>query len=147
MEEFLIIVVQLAVEVIAQSFLLFPLESLAWQRDTADSPGGCGWLLISCMVGAALGGLSVAIAPHLILPHVGLRLLNVILSPIAVGGFAYWLAQGRMNISQRTHPTYYFWLGFVFSMSFTLIRLAFGDRYALQSKQLRATGLCSNQGY
>jgi hypothetical protein len=128
MEEILILIVQVLVEIFAQTFFLFPFEYFAWKCDDTDSPSGCVWVMICCAAGAGLGGLSVALAPNLLLPHVALRLLNALLSPLAVGGLAYWLARGRKKATKSTAAARYFWLGVAFSLCFTLTRLAFGNQ-------------------
>jgi hypothetical protein len=128
MEEILILLVQIAVEIAAQVFFFYPFETIAWQRDDSGSPNGCGWFLISCAFGGARGGLSTLVAPNLLLPHAALRGLNLLLSPLIVGGLAAWLARGRKEIGHKIEPTHFFWLGLVFSLSFTLLRWAFGAR-------------------
>src|SRR5437016_4165301 len=96
MEEIAAIVFQLLIEVGLQFFGGLGLDLAATRntrnRSDADAPSGCSGPALFALFGAICGGLSLLVAPTLILPNLGLRLLNLALAPVLAGGLSYLVA-------------------------------------------------------
>ena len=122
MEEFLIFLVQIIVEGLAQSFIYMPFDSVRYGDRASDQQGGCAKVFAYLIIGGALGGLSVLISPHLLLPTSALRLANFVTAPILAGTISWWAAKGRCN--RRSH----FWTGLSFGLAFSGVRLAYANR-------------------
>lgn len=88
---------------------------------------GCGWLLLFAAVGGACGGISLLLAPQLILPNFGLRFANLLVAPLIAGGVSYvfatfvWAPKGQS-------ASHHFWRGFCFALLFGIVRFAFARR-------------------
>ena len=83
-----------------------------------------GWLLLFAVFGAILGGISLLIFPKVLLPTVGLRIANLILTPVLAGGMSAFVAKMGSLPGPQTH----FWRGFCFALPFGLIRFMYADR-------------------
>jgi hypothetical protein len=132
MEEILALVIQLLLEVGLQLFgsLGFDLatESRRGRRAQGDADGdGCGWLIAFGVFGGICGALSLIFAPKLILPNLGLRLANLLLSPLIAGGLSYLVARYVWS-ARGASPQHHFWRGVCFAFLFGLIRFAYAHR-------------------
>lgn len=134
MEELLALLLQLFLEIGLQLFggLGFDAatETARRKRGThgeVNDEDGCGWLLLFALVGGACGGISLLLAPNLVLPNVGLRVANLVLAPLVAGGVSYavatfvWAPRGQ-------RAGHHFWRGFCFALLFGVVRFAFGKR-------------------
>src|SRR5207249_2668461 len=121
-EEFLIVIIQVAIEGLAETFIYLPFDSSVYSNATTGERNGCGLIFVYLVIGGALGGLSVLIAPHLLLPSAMLRVANFLTAPVVAGGVGWWAAKGRTN--RKDH----FWFGFCFALAFSGVRLAYGAR-------------------
>lgn len=88
---------------------------------------GCGWLLMFGAVGGACGGISLLVAPNLVLPNVGLRVANLVLAPLIAGGLSYVFATFLFT-AKGQNASHHFWRGLSFALVFGLVRFAFGKR-------------------
>ncbi len=130
MEEILALLIQLVLEVGLQIFgsigFDFATESRR-KRDEKSEGDGCGWLIAFAVFGAICGGLSLIFAPKLILPILGLRIANLLISPLIAGGLSYLVARYVWS-ARGSSPTHHFWRGFCFALAFGLIRFAYAHR-------------------
>jgi hypothetical protein len=94
--------------------------------ETVDEDG-CGWLLLFALVGGACGGISLLLAPNLLLPNVGLRVANLVLAPLIAGGVSYVFAT-FFYAPRGQSASHHFWRGFCFALLFGIVRFAFGKR-------------------
>src|SRR5205823_6727789 len=88
---------------------------------------GCGWLVLFAVIGGVCGGISLVLVPKLLLPSLGLRVLNLVLAPIAAGGMSYLVARHAWAAGGYG-PRHHFWRGFWFALAFGLVRFAYAHR-------------------
>lgn len=132
MEEILALVIQLVLEVGLQIFgslgFDFATESRRNRKGEEDkSEDGFGWLLAFAVFGGICGGLSLIFAPKLILPKLGLRIANLVVSPLVAGGLSYLVARYVWS-ARGSSPTHHFWRAFCFALAFGLVRFAYAHR-------------------
>lgn len=128
MEEIIALIIQLLLEVGLQLFGSIGFDFATTSRRPASEQGqqesdGCGWLVLFAVFGAICGGLSLLVAPKLILPNLGLRLANLVVSPLIAGGLSYLVAAFVWSARGVT-PRHHFWRGFCFALAFGLVRFA-----------------------
>ncbi len=121
MEEILVIVFQLFFELLI-NVLGSGLLDLVSRGTTAKTQEGCGVFVLHAGVGGGLGFLSTLLVPHLILPNLGLRLLNLVLGPIVAGGASYLIAR---EVLKKPDGRTAFLHAFLFALLFGLARFAF----------------------
>src|SRR6478672_4958116 len=98
MEEIVALLIQIVLEVGLQLFGSIGFDFATESRRTKDGKGevkdedGCGWLFAFAVFGGICGGLSLIFAPKLMLPNLGLRLANLMVSPLVAGGLSYLVA-------------------------------------------------------
>lgn len=88
---------------------------------------GCSAPAWFAVYGGVCGGLSLLVAPNLVLPTLPLRLLNLALAPVLAGGLSYLVAAKVWNAG-REHPRRHFWRAFWFALAFGLVRFAYANR-------------------
>ena len=128
MEEIIVLLIQFILEVGLQLFgsIGFDAATPAKKSDDKEQPG-CGWLVAFAVFGGICGGLSLIFAPKLLLPTLGLRIANLIVSPLIAGGMSYLVARFAWS-SRGWEPSHHFWRGFWFALAFGLIRFAYAHR-------------------
>jgi hypothetical protein len=128
-EEVLILLVQFVAEVLIELLIYLPFD-LPLSRDAKTGERqGCGWLVLYLMLGGMVGGLSLLIAPRLLLHSPPLRVANLIVAPVATGGLSWSLATWRRSRGVAAAcPTTHLWTGFLFVLAFGGVRLAYGGR-------------------
>jgi hypothetical protein len=123
-EELLAAVVQIVLEVLLQVLVSGGLDVAASASSKRDQ-SGCGWLVFHGLLGGVVGWLSTLLFPHLMLPVVWLRVLNLVLAPFLAGGLTFymdrWWNRGKDGSTAFFH-------GFTFAVLFGLARFAFGAR-------------------
>jgi hypothetical protein len=92
-----------------------------------SDPQGCSWPVAFLFFGGLCGGLSLVVVPHLLLPGLGLRLANLVISPLAAGGLSYLVAANLWS-HRRAVPRQHFWRGFCFALAFGIVRFAYSQR-------------------
>jgi hypothetical protein len=131
-EELVALVIQLVLEVGLQLFgsigFDFATESRRGRREAeSQQPDGCAWLFIFGVLGGVCGGLSLIFAPKVLLPTVGLRIANLIVSPL-IAGFLSYLVARHVWAARGQSPQHHFWRGFWFALAFGLVRFAYAHR-------------------
>jgi hypothetical protein len=96
--------------------------------EKTGEPNGLGWLFVYLVVGGVVGGLSLLVAPHLLIHAAPLRLANFVVAPVAAGGLSWWLAEGRRSRGATTWPRMHLWAAFWFVLAFGGVRLAYAAR-------------------
>lgn len=124
MEELLAVVVQFVLELLFQVLVSGAVEvgAVAWSRRDKT---GCGWLVGQGLLGGLFGWLSTLLFPHLMLPFLWLRILNLALAPLAAGGMTFYMDKWW---NKGTDGSAAFWHGFTFALLFGLARFAFAAR-------------------
>jgi hypothetical protein len=127
-EEALVVIVQFIVEVLLQVLIYLPFD-LPLRRDAkTDERSGPGWLVLYVVAGGAVGGLSLLVAPHLLIHTVPLRLANLVVAPVVAGALSWWLADVRRSRGAVTQPLTRLWTAFWFVLAFSGVRLAYAAR-------------------
>ena len=100
------------------------LHTLAEPFRRAPNP----WLaaLAYAIFGAALGGLSLLVLPHnMVRPS--WRLLNLLLTPLLLGGMMAWMGNWRARRGQAVLRIDRFAYGYLFALAFALVRFKFAS--------------------
>jgi len=129
-EEVIALVIQFVLEVGLQLFGSIGIDAATPARKTLQEDkeeAGCGWLGFFAVIGAICGGISLIFAPNLLLPNFGLRLANLVVSPLIAGGLSYLVAT-RVWAKRGWGPSHHFWRGFCFALAFGLVRFAYAHR-------------------
>ena len=133
MEELVALLIQFVLEVGLQLFgsigLDFATESRRGrgEQGKAEEHDGCGWLALFAVFGAICGAISLIFAPKLMLPNLGLRVANLVASPLVAGGLSYLVA-AHVWAARGASPRHHFWRGFCFALAFGLVRFAYANR-------------------
>jgi hypothetical protein len=97
------------------------------EHGRVEDSDGCGWLLVFAVFGGICGGISLIFAPKLMLPNLGLRAANLVVSPLVAGGLSYLVASS-VWAARGASPRHHFWRGFSFALAFGLVRFAYAHR-------------------
>jgi hypothetical protein len=131
MEELAAFVIQILIEFGIQLFGSLGFEwATGSDRKKADGTAddnGYGWLVLFAVIGGACGGISLVLVPNLLLPALWMRVLNLVLAPVAAGGMSYLFAR-KVWAAGGYGPRHHFWRGFVFALAFGLVRFAYAHR-------------------
>lgn len=132
MEEIVALIIQLVLEVGLQLFGSIGFDVATESRRTRGDGGaqetdGCGWLALFAVFGAICGGVSLIFKPNLILPTLGLRVANLVVSPLLAGALSYLFA-AYVWAARGASPRHHFWRGFCFALLFGLVRFAYAHR-------------------
>src|SRR5207302_7361630 len=93
-------------------------------RSDASASAGCSSPVWFAVFGGVCGGLSLFVAPTLILPGLGLRLLNLALAPVLAGGLSYLVAANVWKAG-KDRPIQHFWRAFWFALAFGAVRFGY----------------------
>jgi hypothetical protein len=132
-EEIVALLIQLVLEVGLQLLGSIGFDFATESRRTknehgrVEDSGGCGWLLLFAVFGGICGGISLIFAPKLLLPNLGLRAANLVVSPLVAGGLSYLVASFAW-VARGVSPRHHFWRGFSFALAFGLVRFAYAHR-------------------
>ena len=75
--------------------------------------------------GAVFGGLSLLLIGHHLTPDGPLRLVNLVLTPVAVGGLMVAMGAWRARKGEPLLRINHFFYGYLFALCFALVRYAF----------------------
>jgi hypothetical protein len=126
MEEIVALIFQFIIEVGVQIFGGAAIDAAESRRRKVKDEAGCGWIIVYAAFGAILGGLSLLVAPTLMLPNMGLRVANLVASPLLAGLMSYLAA--KHIFSDGRDPDQHFWRGCLFAFAFGVVRFAFAGR-------------------
>ena len=114
--------------------ILFALEGLAYwpfdyEFESPDSryPKWLVFLFYFCG-GCALGLASLLLFPHTWLSESPLRILNLIVTPLAGGAVGFFTAKHLYNKSNSVQRRAHFWSGFLFALGISSMRFVACDR-------------------
>ena len=110
-------------QVLWQLFVEVGLQSLAepFRRQSKPLLAVLGYTVF----GAVVGGLSLLVFPDFLMAAKGLRMANVVLSPIVAGLSMAALGKWRERRGQAVLRIDKFWYGYLFALAFGLIRFWF----------------------
>ena len=74
---------------------------------------------------AIFGGLSLLLIGHHLTPDGQLRLVNLVLTPVAVGGLMVAMGAWRARKGEPLLRINHFFYGYLFALCFALVRYAF----------------------
>jgi len=129
-EEVVALVIQLVLEVGLQLFGSIGIDAATPPRKTLaedKKESGRGWLGLFAVLGGICGGLSLIFAPNLLLPNLGLRVANLVVSPLLAGLLSY-LVVAHVWTRRGWEPSHHFWRAFWFALAFGLVRFAYAHR-------------------
>jgi hypothetical protein len=127
-EEVLVVLIQFIAEVLFEVLIYIPFD-LPLRRDAKTGErSGPGWLALYVLAGGAVGGLSLLVAPHLVIHTVPLRLANLVVAPVVAGALSWWLADVRRSQGAATEPMTHLWTAFWFVLAYSSVRLAYAAR-------------------
>jgi hypothetical protein len=124
-EELLVLLIQFVVEVLIDVLIYMP---FSWPAGRGSDRSGCGLLGLYAALGGSIGGLSLLLAPGLLLHSPGLRVANLFVAPVVAGGCGWALATWRRSRGATVNPTTHCWTGVLFVLAFGGVRLAYGGR-------------------
>jgi hypothetical protein len=126
-EEIVLVLLQLVGELLVEILIYLPFDwPLPKTRDLERT--GPGVAILYVLLGATLGGLSIAVLPDVLLPYGWLRLLNLVLAPLVCGAVSWQVARWRARGSRGTRPRNHFWYGAGFVFAFATVRFIFATR-------------------
>jgi hypothetical protein len=131
MEELIAFIIQFVIEFGIQLFGSIGFDWAAGsgkkKADEKTAEDGCGWMAIFAALGGVCGGLSLLIAPNLLLPTLPLRVANLAAAPLLAGGMSYLFARHVWAVGGY-RPRHHFWRAFVFALAFGVARFAYAHR-------------------
>ena len=106
MEELLLLIVQVIVEVFAESLTGGLLDALSWFWEASYEKPTLRWLRYPLMVflGGLIGGLTVWLFPRTLLPFGWLRIANLIVAPVISGLCSRQIARWRQAKGYAIDP-------------------------------------------
>lgn len=112
-------------QVIGEALVELGLHSLAEPFRKPPNP----WLaaLGYVIFGAVLGALSLLVLAHHLTPEGPLRWLNLLLTPVAVGGLMVAMGAWRARRGDPLLHINHFFYGFLFALSWALVRFFFAS--------------------
>ena len=128
MEEVLVLIVQFVVEVLVETLVYLPFDLPLSRDEKSGERKGCGWHFLYLMMGGVVGGLSLLVAPRLLIHSAPLRVANLLVAPVVAGGLSWALAVRRRSRGAEVCPRTHFWTGFWFVLAFSSVRLAYSAR-------------------
>lgn len=127
MEEILALLIQFVVEVVFQILVYLPFDFLPRSGEKRGEQSGCGWLMLYLVLGGVCGGLSLLVAPRLLLPSTGLRVANLFATPVAAATLSWAVAEWRRRRGAKIDPWSHFFFALCFALAFSGVRLAYGE--------------------
>ena len=125
MEEVLVLHVQFVAEVLLQALVYLPFDLPLSRNEKTGESRGCGWPLLYLVWGGVIGGLSLLVAPRLLIHSAPLRLANLLIAPLGAGGLSWALAAWRRSRGAVVCPRAQLWAAFWFVLAFAGVRLAY----------------------
>ena len=128
MDEVLAVIIQFVVEFVLNVGIDIPFEWPSRHRRTPEPESVSGVCVFWLIFGAALAGLSLLIFPGTIVSLPALRIVNLLLAPVASGLLSFKLAQRRARTNPNILPRNHFWQAFWFTIGWVAIRFAYAGR-------------------
>jgi hypothetical protein len=129
-EDLIVVIVQFTFEVIVSAFAGAPF-GFCIRKPSQPESSSAGYQVVFALAGGLLGYASAYLLPFKILPYSWLRLLNLVVAPVAGGYVAKTIATRRAKADPLIEPNVHFWNAFWFILPFALLRLAYVARYAI----------------
>lgn len=123
MEELIILIIQAFFEIFLQIFISHPFDLHSKKKPDPESiwPYSILWFFGGCF----LAWLSLFLFKHTFIPMPGLRIANLILSPVVAAYISGAIARRRAKTNDFVVPRDHFWLAFWFTLGFAVIRFAY----------------------
>ena len=128
MEELIVLLAQFLFEVVLNVLGNVPFEWLSRSRKTPDPPAVWPTAMAWFLLGALIGWLSTLLISHTLITLPTLRVLNLLVSPIASALLSHASAQHRSKLNPNITPRNHFWYAFWFTFGLVLARLAYALR-------------------
>ncbi len=120
MEELLGLILELILEILLYSgadFVVIPREE--------EEGFPFGWMTLFFLLGAGLGAIANLVQPRFLLPYPWLRVINLIVGPLIVGGIARAWTKWRRRRGRKLVPRNHFAFAFLFTFAFDLVRFVY----------------------
>lgn len=123
MEEFIILIIQGFFEIFLQIFISHPFDLPSKKKSAPETiwPFSILWFIGGCL----LAWLSLFLFKHTFIPISGLRIANLILSPVVAAYISGAIARRRAKTNDFVVPRDHFGLAFWFTLGFAAIRFAY----------------------
>lgn len=96
----------------------------SWMRN--DNGTGCVYVSCLVLLAAGLAGFTNLVHPRLLLPNETLRLLNLIGTPLVIGGLVYWMTWLRRTRGEKMTPLFHAIAVGLFLLVYGVVRYAWG---------------------
>jgi hypothetical protein len=128
MEEVFIAFLQFVFELALSIFANVPFDWPSKNRRTPEPESiwlaGFWWFLGGCLV----AWISTLFMKHTFISVPALRMLNIVVAPIASAYFSQAIARRRSKININIVPRNHFWQAFWFTLGLVLVRFAYAAR-------------------
>ncbi len=127
MEEIIIVILQVALEVVLNSFACIPFDLGSYSNERADKNQTSLKCFLMFLVGTIIGLLSWVFIPKVMLPYSWLRILTLFLSPVLAGFVSLQIARFKAK-REDVWPWRHFWYSFFACLGLVLVRFVFCAR-------------------
>lgn len=118
-------------EIVGEFLLQFVFEAVASVFGRTDSDGKPAHPFVKFMgyaiFGGVAGGLSLLIVPHLLVQSPGMRIANLVITPLLAGGMMALVGKWREKHDRKRSPIDRFAYGYCFALTMALVRFHFGS--------------------
>lgn len=130
MEEILVLILQCVAELLLQALGSGALDFMTWSWDGGDSGVSRGCLLgiLLFVAGGILGGLSLLVLTHHLLPYGWMRMANLVMGPACSGWASWFLVRWRKSRYSDADPGSHGLGAALACLGFVLVRFTWGIR-------------------
>lgn len=117
------LLLQLVFEVCAELGLEAIKEAVKPSKPPNPALAAFGYFLM----GSLLGAVSLVVYPNKFALSHGLQLVNLVVSPVTMGGVMVLMGRWRAHRGQSRLLLHRFWFGLLFALAFALVRFAYAN--------------------
>ena len=128
MEEFLVIVLQFLFELVLNIFANVPFDWPSKKRRTPEPETITLRCFLWSIGGCLLGWVSVLLFKHTLISIGALRILNVVLAPLASAQLSQAIARRRSQFNSNIFARNHYWQSFWFTLALVLVRFTYATR-------------------
>ena len=125
MEEVIVVILQIFFEVFFNAIVSLPFDWFFGWKELEGCQWGCAYPFLFVGLGAGCGWVSLLILPKLLIPLMGLRLLNLVLAPTLAESMSAYIASVRTKKHDKNLMAIHFMNSFLFTLAFAGVRLAY----------------------
>lgn len=128
MEELLVLILQFLFEFVLNVLGNLPFDWPSRNRATPERERIAAVCALWFAGGCVLAGISLLIFPRSLVPTPALRMLNLLLAPVAAAFLSQAIARRRARRNPNIVPRNHFWQAFWYTSGLTLIRFMYTTR-------------------